>query len=101
MLAVTPPPMPGSDREILAMALADELVLASQRLGDLAFDLASDEVTLRRHLTSLQEVDRVTQMQLAIADLLRAGPAAPAAIQSVTLDEMRQRLLRRMEAGFG
>ncbi len=97
MLAVTPP-LPGSDRETLALALADELVLASQRLGDLAYDLASDEVTLRRHLTSLQEVDRVTQMQLAIAELLRAGPDA---INAVTLDEMRQRLLLRMEAAIG
>ncbi len=100
MLAVTPP-SPRSDREVLAMALADELILASQRLGDLAYDLASDEITLRRHLTSLQEVDRVTQMQLAIAELLRAGPDAPAAINAVTLDEMRQRLLLRMEVGNG
>ncbi|KQN37406.1 hypothetical protein ASG37_10125 [Sphingomonas sp. Leaf407] len=100
MLAITPP-APRCERDTLALAMADELLLASQRLADLAYDLASDEVTLRRHLTSLQEVDRVTQMQLAIADLLRAGPDAPAAVNAVTLDEMRQRLLRRMDGVGG
>ncbi len=95
MLAVTPTPAaaaPGA----LAQALADELVLASQLLAELAFDLASDEGTLRRHLTSLQQVDRVTQMQLAIAELLRGDMTGGAGLHAVTLDEMRQRIARRM-----
>ncbi|MEP9400781.1 hypothetical protein [Sphingomonas sp. VNH70] len=81
----------------LAGALADELVLASQLLADLAYDLAGDEATLRRHLTSLQQIDRVTQMQLAIAALLRDGLSDAGAVQAVTLDEMRQRIVARLD----
>jgi hypothetical protein len=78
----------------LAAALADELVRASTMLADLAYDLGSDEVTLRRHLSSLQQIDRVTQMQLAIADLLRghAEGEGDEALAAVTLEDMGQRL---------
>lgn len=73
----------------LAEALADELVLASQMLGDLAYDLGSDAATLRRHMTSLQAIDHVSQMQLAVAALLREGGSG---IAAVTLHDMAERL---------
>lgn len=70
-------------------ALADELVLASRRLADLAFELASDEDTLRRHMTSMQDIDHVTQIQLSIADLLRNGVAG---LGDITLGDMASRI---------
>jgi hypothetical protein len=72
----------------LGRALADELVLASQLLADLAYELGSDETTLRRHLSSLQKLDRVTQMQLAVAELLRGDVG----IDAITLEDMKQRI---------
>jgi hypothetical protein len=83
-------PIAVADGIPLARALADELVLASQMLCDLSYELGSDEATLRRHMASLQTIDHVTQIQLAIANLLRDGPAA--SVADVTLADMAQRL---------
>ena len=77
------------DDVTLNEALADELVLASRRLADLAFELASDEATLRRHMTSMQDIDHVTQIQLSIADLLRNGVAG---LGDITLGDMASRI---------
>ncbi len=81
----------------LAQALAAELVLASTMLADLAYDLGSDGDTLRRHMASLQRIDHVTQMQLAIADLLRDADGI-GGIEQVTLQDMADRL-RAFTAG--
>ncbi|PXA96973.1 hypothetical protein DMC47_16230 [Nostoc sp. 3335mG] len=75
-------------------ALADELVRASRMLGDLAFDLGSDEATLRRHLTGLQSIDHVTQMLLNIASVLRGGNGQDQ-LSEVTLEDMLARLRDR------
>lgn len=75
----------------LAQALAAELVLASRMLADLAYDLGSDGDTLRRHMGSLQRIDHVTQIQLAIADLLRDGEGG-GDFGQVTLQDMADRL---------
>lgn len=76
----------------LAHALADELVGLTGALADLAFDLAADSDTLRRHMGSLQAIDRITQAQLAIADVLRARGPIESAISAVTLEELAARL---------
>jgi hypothetical protein len=76
----------------LAQALAAELVLASSMLADLAYDLGSDSATLRRHMASLQRIDHITQIQLAIADLLRTSDGAADDIGQVTLQDMADRL---------
>ncbi len=82
---------PGIGRP-LAAALAEELVLATQILGELAYDLGSDPDTLRRHMTSLQKIDLVTQMQLAVADLLRMQTACDDVAAMVTLEATAARL---------
>lgn len=81
-----------------ANALAEELVIASRLLGDLAYDLGSDEATLRRHMTSIQAIDRITQMQLAIADLLRARRFDADALAALPLQEMVDRLMNVLTA---
>ncbi|MEG8038406.1 hypothetical protein QP166_03260 [Sphingomonas sp. LR60] len=98
MTAMAAMPMP--DGEVptagvprpLAQALAAELVLASSMLADLAYDLGSDDATLRRHMASLQRIDHITQIQLAIADLLRTSRGADSDIAQVTLQDMADRL---------
>ncbi|MDR6786809.1 hypothetical protein J2Y58_000147 [Sphingomonas sp. BE138] len=96
--AVEPVPAAGVPRP-LAQALAAELVLASSMLAELAYDLGSDGDTLRRHMGSLQRIDHITQIQLAIADLLRTGDGADD-IGQVTLQDMADRL-RAFVAGVG
>ena len=78
---------PGCD-PALAHALADELVGLTGLLADLAFDLAGNPETLRHHMHSLQAVDRITQAQLAVADLLRSGAPVDQRIAAVTLEEL-------------
>ena len=53
----------------LAEAMGEELLLASRMLADLAYELGSDATTLRKHMTGLQKIDHITQIQLAIVDL--------------------------------
>lgn len=72
-------------------ALADELVRASAMLGDLAYELGSDETTLRKHLTGLQSIDHVTQILLNLASVLRGGDGQDH-LAEVTLEDMLARL---------
>lgn len=80
----------------LARALADELVELTRSLADLAYELGSDPDTLRRHMVSIQAVDRITQSQLAIADILRSDAPVAARIDGVTLETLADRLRTRM-----
>lgn len=72
----------------LAQALADEMVALTGVLSELAYDLGSDPDTLRRHMDSLQSIDRITQVQLALADVLRSGDTPAARIDAVTLESL-------------
>ncbi|WP_267395666.1 MULTISPECIES: hypothetical protein [unclassified Sphingomonas] len=80
----------------LARALADELVDLTHLLSELAYDLAAHPETLRRHMHSLQAVDRVTQTQLAVAELLRATGPIERRLAAVTLEDMAVRLNDRL-----
>ncbi|SFP72241.1 hypothetical protein SAMN04488241_10612 [Sphingomonas rubra] len=82
----------------LADALAEELVLASKLLADLAYDLGADEAVLRRHMASLQAIDQVTQTQLAVAAALRQLDRTGELLAGVTLEDMKTRLGRAMAA---
>lgn len=82
----------------LAQALAGELVGLTALLADLAYDLAGNPDTLRHHMQSLQDIDRITQTQLAIADVLRSSEPVEHALDAVTLDDLAGRL-RRAIAG--
>jgi hypothetical protein len=72
----------------LAQALADELVTLTRVLADLAFDLAARPETLRHHMHSLQDIDRITQAQLGIADLLRSSAPTERRLEAVTLEAL-------------
>lgn len=81
-------PLPCGVDARLAIVLADELVALTTQLSDLAYDLGSDNETLRRHMEALQAVDRITQAQLAIADILRSGAPVAERLSAVTLEEL-------------
>ncbi|WP_343526042.1 hypothetical protein [Sphingomonas sp.] len=80
----------------LAQALAEELVELTRSLAELAYDLGSDSDTLRRHMESIQSIDRITQAQLAIADILRSSAPIAERIDGVTLEKLAHRLRERM-----
>lgn len=86
---------PGGERA-LAHALADELVELTRSLAELAYELGSDTDTLRRHMVSIQSVDRITQAQLAIADILRSDAPVASRIDGVTLETLAGRLRDRL-----
>lgn len=88
--------MPGVE-PALAHALADGLVELTQVLSDLAFDLGSDADTLRRHMHSLQAVDRITQTQLAIADVLRSAATSEERIAGITLHSLSCDLAEKLQ----
>jgi hypothetical protein len=79
----------GTGRTRLHHALADELLNASRLLADLAYELGADPDTLRKHMTSLQAIDHITQIQLNVADLLRQHTPNP---NTITLHDMAQRI---------
>ena len=81
----------------LAEAMGEELLLASRMLADLAYELGSDATTLRKHMTGLQKIDHITQIQLAIVDLLRNRGADGDPLAGVTLAEMADRLRAAMD----
>ncbi len=91
-------PVPGADPSLdgmepaMAYAMADELVGLTGLLAELAFDLASDSETLRRHMHSLQVIDRITQAQLAIADVLRSTDPIDRRLETVTLEDLGRSL---------
>ena len=76
----------------LAIALADELVFASRLLNEFAYELGDDPAVLRKYMVSLQKIDLVTQIQLAVSDVLRNESNIDGAIRAVTLNDMAARL---------
>lgn len=88
----------GGVQPALAHALAEELVGLTSLLADLAYDLAGNPDTLRCHMQSLQDIDRITQTQLAIADVLRSSEPVETCLDAVTLDDLAGRLRRSIAA---
>lgn len=82
----------------LAAALADELVALTVQLSDLAYDLGQYPDTLRRHMTSIQAIDRITQAQLAIADVLRSDETIDDRLSHITLAGLSSSIADRLHA---
>lgn len=76
----------------LAKALAEELVLLTNELAQLAFDLGQDPNILRNHIETLQKVDLITQTQLGVADMLRSESNVSERLDDLTLEDMAKRL---------
>jgi hypothetical protein len=83
----------------LATALADELVALTATLADLAAALGTDIEIVRRHMGVLQTVDHISQVQLALADILRAPGSDRDRIANVPLEDLAGRLAAATHAG--
>lgn len=80
-----------------AAAIAAELVALTGRIGDLAFDLCSDPEVLRLHTGSLQAIDLITQIQLALADVLRSDAPLADRIAGITVEQLSASLSARLQ----
>lgn len=89
----------GSPEQRLHRVLADELVRLTGTLSELAYDLGSNPDTLRSHMASLQDIDRLTQAHLAIADLLRSDDTLERRVAGITLESLAATLSRRLGIG--
>lgn len=76
----------------LARAVADELIRLNGSLDRLMIALAGDPDVLRRHMTDLQAIDGICQVQRALADLLLSEEPVGASIDAVPLEAMAARL---------
>lgn len=81
----------------LAQALAEELVLLTNELAQLAFELGKDPKILRNHMESLQKIDLITQTQLGVADILRTEGSMEERLDGVTLEDMATRLRKALD----
>lgn len=76
----------------LADALADELVALTAVLAAFAAELGADIEVVRRHMGALQAVDHISQVQLALADILRAHGSDRDRVAAVPLEALASRL---------
>jgi hypothetical protein len=79
-----------------AIAIADELVGLTNALSDLAYDLGSDPDTLRKHMNSLQAIDLITQIHLALADLLRSEAPLHERLADIPVEALAARMKARI-----
>jgi hypothetical protein len=86
------------DPDQLSLSLAAELHGARAELESLSETLCADPYVVLEHAAALQTLDRVGQLQAAIASLLVAADR-PAAVAALGLDRLRERLMQRDEPG--
>jgi len=87
--------MPAEESAFLE-AIAGEMSDVADRLCKLACVLASDPALVAHHMDDLQSIDLITQLQRALADLLRQ-PGSPAArIARVPVEALAMRLEARL-----
>lgn len=84
---------------LTALAVAEELVQLTAALSDLAYDLGGDPATVRRHMGSLQSIDLITQIHLALAGLLRSEASVADRLAQVPVESLGERLRARMLDG--
>ena len=97
-------PSGGGERDhaphrLTALAVAEELVQLTAALSELAYDLGGDPATVRRHMSSLQSIDLITQIHLALAGLLRSEASVADRLAQVPVESLEERLRARMLDG--
>jgi hypothetical protein len=87
----TDPPV---DLPAVESRIAEEIAYARRLLDQVGDELTDDPIILQRHGHSLQSFDEACQILDHLGAILRA-PDAAAAIDAVTMQELRARLLRK------
>jgi hypothetical protein len=82
--------------DALNRAVADEMSALADRLCKLACVLASDPALVTQHMDELQSIDLMTQIQRALADLLRQDDAPADRIARIPVEALAMRLEARI-----
>jgi hypothetical protein len=85
------------DLRTLHHAIADEMSDLADRLCKLACGLARDTELAMRHMDDLQSIDLMTQIQRALADLLREEDLPAERIGRIPVEALAMRLMGRIE----
>jgi hypothetical protein len=89
-----PPPTLAPSRSQLDLRLAEELDFIRRRLDLIGGFLTEDPVLLRRHATSLQDIDLINQTLGHLGKVI-AVEDKDAAAERISLAELKGRLLRK------
>lgn len=85
---------PPADLPAVESRIAEEIAYARRLLDKVGDELTDDPIILQRHGHSLQSFDEACQILDHLGTILRA-PDPAAAIDAVTMQELRARLLRK------
>lgn len=89
-----PPPRLAPSRSQLDLRLAEELDFIRRRLDLIGGLITEDPVLLRRHATSLQDIDLINQTLGHLGKVI-AAEDKDAAAERISLAELKGRLLRK------
>ena len=89
-----PPPTLAPSSSVLDQRLAEELDYIRRRLDLLGGILTQDPVLLRKHSTSLQDIDLINQTLGHLGKVI-AAEDKDAAAERISLAELKGRLLRK------
>ncbi len=78
----------------LETRLAEEIAYARRILDDVGDELSDDAIVLQRHAQALQNLDIACQILAHVGAILAAADRS-AAVEAVTMEELRTRLLRK------
>jgi len=78
----------------LEQRVSEEIVYVQRLIDALGEDLVEDPVMLQRHSSVLQNLDRASQVLAHLGTVL-AAPDRAAAAQAITMQDLRERLLRK------
>jgi len=89
-----PPPKPERSSHVLDGRIEEELQLVVRQLGQLGDVLADDPILLLHHTPQLQSIDLMQQVLGHLARIVASADKA-AAVDRVTLSELKVRLQRQ------
>jgi len=93
-------PVPQASDDLLDQRIAEELELIVRQLELLGGTLAADPILLNRHVTQLQSIDLMKQVIGHLGRLIASADRA-AALDRITLTELKGRLTRKPIRGLG
>lgn len=84
----------GVSGQDLDARIVEEVDFLRRLIDDLGEELTDDPIVVQRHLQAIQTLDRASQILAHLATVLKA-PDSLTAAQSIPMQELRERLLRK------
>jgi len=90
---VRPAFVPPSE-DMLRIRLGEELDYVRRLLDVTANQLCRDPILIRRHALALQSIDKITQILMHIADIIRSSDPS-GTVETIRMADLKARLTRR------